>query len=943
MSDSATPTKSNMRSDLCAPKAARRTTERCHALAETASGLHGTLPTKGVNRCSQPNLWRCLFAVLLASLLRLAAQQPDFLTNGLVAYYPLDGDGISLTGLDSPEFGPSMSNQGVTPGLDRFGRAGKSGAFDGNSYLTGASDTLPSTSRTFSLWLRTDSFNDSLPVLAYGGAVCGTSFTITYNINDVGITNVPNISVQGHCRVSAQSLPITNSIFSSWNQLVISQSETTTTFYLNGVPVKTGSGAIQTVFTAGRAFTIGASVTPWGTAPYTDSASGNTYFKGQLDDIRIYDRVLSDAEVTALYQYESTGLSQPVVTVPAALLPVPTGGTTTLTEGATGVAPLTYQWYQGSGGDTSQPVGPNAPTWTTPALLSSTSYWVRVTDANGQSADSPALLVTVVPVGLGIGNTVACAGGDVSIPFIATGFAGIGSFQASIQWDPSVVTYTGFDASAIPGLGADDIFGDPAHGVAIIAWEDATVAGATVPDGSTLFSLHFHLSGAPGTSTPVVVTNSPTPLEVTDAEGNVLSAALSAGQIQILGALNLTGSVTHHRASAPVPGVTLQLGGGSSSSTLSGADGQFSLLVPSCADLTLTPELATDTPLTKGITMLDVQAVRSHIQGQTKLASPFALLAADVNGSRTITAADLRLIRLFILQLRTNFPSVGGSLWRFVTSDYVFPDPLSPWDAPGTRSMTGLQADLAGQSFRAVKLGDVDGSWDPAPQSPNRPITLLNAHPGSVHLSATEHLVNSGDRVQIAVKASQVDHLTTVQFTLTWDPSVLKFAGTSGNNLPGMDAENFGTSQVDLGRLHVGWDDPNLHGVTVLEGQTLFIVSFKVMGRQGSSSAVQISGKPTPIELSSGGKIIPTTTASGLVAVRSTTPGTLWVTIPNENQLQLSYESPEGTSWEVEASGDLVHWTLVGTGTVDSKNSLATVTLPLRTNQRQFYRAVQVY
>ena len=907
------------------------------------SDLNGIPSKKGANRCFRPNLWCCLLAGLLGSLLRLAAQQPDFLTNGLVAYYPLDGDGILLTGLDSPEFGPSMSNHGVTPGVDRFGRAGKSVSFDGNSYLTGASDTLPPTSRTFSLWLRTDSFNDSLPVLAYGGVVCGTSFTITYNINDIGITDVPNISVQGHCRVGAQSLPITNSIFVSWNHLVISQSGATTIFYLNGVPVKTGSGAIQTVFTAGRAFTIGASVTPYGTAPYTDPASGNTYFKGQLDDIRIYNRVLSDAEVTALYQYESTGFSQPVVTVPAATLPIPAGGNITLTESATGVAPLTYQWYQGNSGDTSQPVGTNGPTWTTPALLSSTSYWVRVTDGNGQSADSPALLVTVAPIGFGLGNTVACAGSDVSIPFIATGFAGIGSFQASIQWDPTVVTYTGFDASAIPSLSADDIFSDPALGVAIIAWEDATIAGATVPDGSTLFSLHFHLIGAPGASSPVVVANSPTPLEVTDADGTVLTSALSAGQIQILGSLNLTGSVAYYRASAPVPGVTLQLGGGSSSSISSGADGLFSIPVPSCADLTLTPELSTDTPLTKGITMLDVQAVRSHIHGQTRLTSPFTLLAADVNGSRTITAADLRLIRLFILQLRTNFPAVGGSLWRFVTADYVFPDPLSPWDAPGIRFMTGLQATPAGQNFQAVKLGDVDGSWDPAPQSPNRPISILDTHAGSVHLSATEQLVNTGDSVQVAVKASQVDRLTTAQFTLTWDPSVLQFAGTSGYNLTGMDAESFGTSRVDRGRLNVGWDDPNLHGVTVLEGQTLFIINFKVMGRQGSSSTIQISGNPTPIELSSGRNIVPTTTASGLVAVRAATPGTLWVTIPNENQLQLSYESPEGTSWEVEASADLVHWTLVGAGVVDSKNFLATVTLPLRTNQRQFYRAVQVY
>jgi hypothetical protein len=575
--------------------------------------------------------------------------------------------------------------------------------------------------------------------------------------------------------------------------------------------------------------------------------------------------------------------------------------------------------------------------------LNSTSYWVRVTDANSQSTDSPALQVTVVPIGLGLGNTVACAGSDVSIPFIATGFNGIGSFQASIQWDPAVVTYTGFAASALADLGADNISGDPAHGVAVIAWEDATLAGATVADGSTLFSLNFHLSGAAGSSTPVVVTNTPTPLEVTDADGTVLTAALSAGQIQILGSLNLSGNIAYYRSNAPVPGVTLQLGGGSISSTLSAADGSFSLPVPSCADVTLTPELTTDTPLTKGVTMLDVQAVRAHIQGQTKLTSPFALLAADVNGSHTITAADIRQMRLFILHLRDSFPTAGGSLWRFVPSDYVFPDPLSPWAAPGVRSIPGLQADLGGQNYRAVKLGDVDGSWDPAPQGPNHSVTLLQAMVGTVRLSATEHLVDAGETVRVEVTASNVDRLTTAQFTLEWDPAVLKFTGTDGYGLSGMDAESFGTSRAERGQLNVGWDDPHLNGVAVSAGHTLFAANFKVTGKHGSSSAIRITGNSTPIEITHSRKVMQASTVSGLVAVRAANPGTIGVIAHEGGQLKLWYEAPEGTVWAVEGSNDLSHWTPVGAELVGPKDSLATVSIPFRAEHNQFYRAVRRY
>ena len=72
------------------------------------------------------------------------------------------------------------------------------------------------------------------------------------------------------------------------------------------------------------------------------------------------------------------------------------GQTTTLTVVAAGEAPLTYQWYQGLTGDDSTPVGTNAASFTTPALLETTSYWVKVTNAgNPGGANSATATVTV--------------------------------------------------------------------------------------------------------------------------------------------------------------------------------------------------------------------------------------------------------------------------------------------------------------------------------------------------------------------------------------------------------------------------------------------------------------------------------------------------------------------------------------------------------------------
>ena len=92
--------------------------------------------------------------------------------------------------------------------------------------------------------------------------------------------------------------------------------------------------------------------------------------------------------------------AQPVVTSPPAItaqpasLTVSSGQTATLNVTASGTAPLTFQWYQGTASNTTAPVGTNSSSYTTPALASTTDYWVRVSNAFG-SVDSSTAVVTV--------------------------------------------------------------------------------------------------------------------------------------------------------------------------------------------------------------------------------------------------------------------------------------------------------------------------------------------------------------------------------------------------------------------------------------------------------------------------------------------------------------------------------------------------------------------
>ncbi|HMC70063.1 MAG TPA: hypothetical protein VKJ07_12985, partial [Mycobacteriales bacterium] len=70
--------------------------------------------------------------------------------------------------------------------------------------------------------------------------------------------------------------------------------------------------------------------------------------------------------------------TDPTVTTQPASQTIIVGGKATLTVVAGGTAPLHYQWFEGTSGDTSKPRGTDSPAFTTSALTTKTQFWVQV-------------------------------------------------------------------------------------------------------------------------------------------------------------------------------------------------------------------------------------------------------------------------------------------------------------------------------------------------------------------------------------------------------------------------------------------------------------------------------------------------------------------------------------------------------------------------------------
>lgn len=205
-------------------------------------------------------------------------------TAGLVAHYALDGDGAD----SAPNPAPATVHGAVVT-ADRFGRASHALSFNGTTaYLDAPSKKLPAAAnpRTLSVWFRTAATAPAFQSGPNWGSTTATGdrFGISVMGKAAGSTGV--------LRFSAQNSGVSGSTVvadGKWHHGAVTFDGAVVALYSDGALVKTDN--TLTLNTVGTTLSIGRSV----------PANDNDYFSGQLDDVRIYDRALSAAEIAAIF------------------------------------------------------------------------------------------------------------------------------------------------------------------------------------------------------------------------------------------------------------------------------------------------------------------------------------------------------------------------------------------------------------------------------------------------------------------------------------------------------------------------------------------------------------------------------------------------------------------------------------------------------------------
>ncbi len=346
--------------------------------------------------------------------------------------------------------------------------------------------------------------------------------------------------------------------------------------------------------------------------------------------------------------------------------------------------------------------------------------------------------------------------------------------------------------------------------------------------------------------------------------------------------------------------------------------------------------------------MLDLIAIARHITGGPFLDSPYKLLAADVNADESIDVMDLLAIQKLIVEPASGLPA---GLWRFVPADYAFPNPQAPWDAPTNRWYTNLVADATNGDFVAIKLGDVDDSWT-APsgvggsQARREKVPAKSANGAQaraksalreVVFAVSQQNAQQGQTVAARVMVSGFSQVSGAQFTLAWDPAVLRYVGTGSYGAGRLSAACFGTTLTESGKLTFAWYDPEAGGVTLADGTVLFTASFEVIGKGGSVSGVALTGSPTAQVVCVDDARAAFGAQDGSVAVVG--PGVL---VSNsayaKGVFRLSVPTEQGRSYNLEFTDSMTSGKWRALPAVTGDGTVTVLVDPAATNQQRFYR-----
>jgi hypothetical protein len=199
-------------------------------------------------------------------------------TDSLIAWYPFTGNTLDSSGNSF-----DLNNNNATPTSDRYGISQRAYNFNGNSYLySNAFNQISGGSEfTVSAWLKPASNSGVGWWIAFGSSANGQGFHSKINSSNLksrfwlynyNVNLLPSVTIN-----------------SAWNHIVVKYQGNKIYQYLNGVLATMDTVDYTVVNISSGVLQLGKQIT------------FSEYYIGQIDDVGLWNRALSDCEIQALF------------------------------------------------------------------------------------------------------------------------------------------------------------------------------------------------------------------------------------------------------------------------------------------------------------------------------------------------------------------------------------------------------------------------------------------------------------------------------------------------------------------------------------------------------------------------------------------------------------------------------------------------------------------
>jgi len=233
-----------------------------------------------------------------------------------------------------------------------------------------------------------------------------------------------------------------------------------------------------------------------------------------------------------------------------------------------------------------------------------------------------------------------------------------------------------------------------------------------------------------------------------------------------------------------------------------------------------------------GVNTLDLVKIQRHILGLKKLEDGYKMIAADADNDQAIRVSDLVELRKLILGVNETLPN--NASWRFVDGAQNMGE--TPWPFNEVIGHAEVKANVTGDRYMGVKIGDVDGG-----AQANATSTSTQDRSTGIKFSMEDRNVKAGETVTVEMKASEFTQV--YGFQLSAKLNGLTLVNAEGR---GIDLDNTNAAMLKNNIMTMSWSSAKAE--TVANDSKVMILTFKASQSGMLSEMIKLTSDVTSAE-----------------------------------------------------------------------------------------------